>query len=332
MTRSDNLGVASVMRSILIHPSLYIPMLGFFRSTAWTLDGLMQTWWYLVQKNAPIMKNGDYTVIIGDGMKQMPGVKLHHQESGNSGKPSYIWGHMFGAIGVLTSKGAKYFCIPLALTLQDGVRTIFGWGGGTERQNSHVVELVNLACKVTSAFGKTILLLDSLYLSVPALKKLDEYNSSGERIHIVSRAKNNCVAYNTPEPKPPGRRGRPAKRGSTVKLSNMFNTENFVETNVELYGKTEHISYYYIDLLWGLKLYRKLRFVLVKRDDSHTILAGTDATLDPVNIIELYVMRFKVESMFREMKQAVSSFCYRFWAKRMGACYNFGQDVKIINE
>lgn len=53
-----------------------------------------------------ITVDGRY-VLCGDGIKiakegqKMPGVKKLHQESDNSGKAPYIYGHHYGVIGVL---------------------------------------------------------------------------------------------------------------------------------------------------------------------------------------------------------------------------------------
>jgi len=39
-----------------------------------------------------------------------------------------------------------------------------------------------------------------------------------------------------------------------------------------------------VDLLWGKKLYRKMRFVLTVLDGHETILACTDISMDPLDI------------------------------------------------
>ncbi|MCE5220600.1 MAG: hypothetical protein LLF98_04840 [Clostridium sp.] len=81
-------------------------------------------------KTSLICKEDSVTILVGDGVKaskearKMPGVKKLHQESENSSKGEYIFGHMFGGIGVLAGNSSKMFCIPLFINLQDGVKTI----------------------------------------------------------------------------------------------------------------------------------------------------------------------------------------------------------------
>ena len=89
------------------------------------------------------------------------------------------------------------------------------------------------------------------------------------------------------------------------------------ETEAELYGKKQRIRYYSIDLLWGQKLYQELRFVLVEMNGVQSILVSTCLALDPLSIIRLYSYRFRIECMFRELKQQTGAFCYHFWSKHM---------------
>ena len=84
-----------------------------------------------------------------------------------------------------------------------------------------------------------------------------------------------------------------------------------------MYGKEQEIEYLSLNLLWGIKLYQELQFVLVKYNNVTTILVSTDLSLDPITIIEAYAHRFKIECMFREMKQQIHGFSYHFWNKKV---------------
>jgi len=324
MLRSDQLGVTSVIRSLFLIPC-YETMIGFFRSSGWELEALVSKWCMIVRAYAPLVLVRDAVVMVGDGVKQakegrrMPGVKKLHQESENCSKAEYIFGHHFGAIGILAETvTGKNFCIPLAAELQDGVKTIFGWDNQPERQESHVVEMIKLAHRALRHFGRAYLLLDRLFLTVPALTALGSLNCSGGIIHVVTKAKRNCVAYQDPVDKS-GKRGRPAKKGNAVQLFKYFNgrRDSFESAKMTLYGKTENVIYSHADLLWGKKLYMRLRFVFVEYNGISSILVSTDLDLHPLEIVQLYAKRFAIESTFREMKQVVGSFRYRFWSKYM---------------
>jgi Transposase DDE domain. len=323
MVRSDHLGVTSIIRDLALDPRHYESMIHFFRSSAWSLESLRRTWLEAVHRFAPLLYVRGRVVLVGDGMKQakegrhMPGVKRLHQESENVSKSEYIFGHLFGAIGILAGTPQKWFCLPLSMNLQDGVKAIFGWAGDAEeRQNSHVVQMIDQAFVAARTFGRALLLLDRYFLSIPALQRLAERNlASDGPLHIVTKAKMNAVAYEKPEPKKPSR-GRPPKKGKMVKLVELFQTRaaEFQTAAVTIYGKEETVSFLCLDLLWGQGLYKELRFVLVRHGDRLSILVSTDLTLDATEIIELYGYRFKIECTFREMKQVIGAFGYRFWS------------------
>ncbi|WP_317952425.1 transposase [Paenibacillus chitinolyticus] len=132
MLRTDRLGVTTLIRDLSLHPGGYETLIHFFRSSAWTLESLRLTWLQVVRRVAPLSSLNGAVILVGDGMKQakearrMPGVKKLHQESENSSKAEYIFGQLFGAIGILIGSPRKWFCLPLFMNLQDGVKTIFG--------------------------------------------------------------------------------------------------------------------------------------------------------------------------------------------------------------
>jgi hypothetical protein len=208
----------------------------------------------------------------------------------------------------------------LHINIQDGVQAIRPQEDATEEPHpSHVVQMIANGYEAAKTFGKSLLLLDRYFLSVPALKRLKQCNSEGDvTMHLVTKAKCNCVAYERPA-EPTGKRGRPAKKGASVKLSERFTdtTADFIDATVRLYGKMENIRYHCVDLLWGTKLYQELRFVFVEYRDIKSILVSTDLTLDPVAIVRLYSYRFSIECAFRELKQVIGAFHYRFWCKAL---------------
>jgi hypothetical protein len=238
-----------------------------------------------------------------------------HQESEDSSKAEYIYGHMFGLIGVLVGNTEKLFCLPLSATLQDGDKEMRQWEDETYKPESHVVQMIRDAFSATLEFGSCILLLDAYFFTMSVLKEMAKQTlQTGRELTIVMRAKTSTIAYKLPFLQKD--RGRPRKKGEAVKLKELFTLEkeNFTKANVYLYGKEEAIEYLCMDLLWGKGLYQLLRFVLVKFGEKKVILVCTNVSLSAEQIIRLYGYRFKVEVTFRALKQWLCCFSYHFWS------------------
>jgi hypothetical protein len=105
--RLDHHGVSSIVRWLAIRPALYTALLAYFKSTAWELKNIQKKWAEIVVSFCPVIKIGGRFLMAGDGIKiskealKMPGVKKLHQESENSGKAPYIFGHHHGVIGLM---------------------------------------------------------------------------------------------------------------------------------------------------------------------------------------------------------------------------------------
>lgn len=324
MVRTEYLGITSIIRDLCINPAYYESFLIFFRADSWTLQGLKAKWMKTVASCGFLFKEGSLNILIGDGTKEpkqgkkMPGVKKLRQESEDSTKAAYIFGHFYGALGVLIGTAGKIFCTPVSVSIQDGVSVIRKWEDEAYEDVSHVVQMIKDACEAVKSIGDSVLLLDRYFLSVPALKALQNYLCRDRILHIVTRAKKDAVAYYKPIATAKPQRGRPCKKGEKVKLRELFkNADSFTATRLMLYGKTEAVRYFCIDLLWGKKLYRELRFVLVCYKDTQAILVSTNLDFTPEQIIRLYGLRQKIEVSFFGIKQVIHGFSSHFWSKAM---------------
>jgi hypothetical protein len=325
MIRSDHLGVTSIVRELSIAPNLYENMIHFFHAGSWCADKISAMWLDIVKNSGVLFRVNGRNVIIVDGTKlpkegeKMPAVKKLHQESEDSSKPMYIFGHMYGATGVLIGTEKKQFCVPVMATLQDGAHTIRAWHDDKYQPVSHVVQMMRDGCKVAAAIGKSILLMDRYFLTAPALKAIlacQKQYGDEDLVTIVTRAKSNAVAYEEPVQK--GGRGAPRKKGKKVHLKDFFiDLSIFTEATVISNGKKKTIKYYCKDLLWGEGLYIKLRFVMVKFGEIYSIFVCSDLTISAEDILKLYGFRFKIEIMFRTFKQVIAGFSYHFWSSYM---------------
>ncbi len=329
MLRTDKLGVTSVIRDFRLSPKSYPCIIHFFRSSSWDLNELRLKWLKCTKEHAPIYTCEGRTVIIGDGVKQskearkMPGVKKLHQESENSSKAEYIFGHLHGGVGVLAGNSEKLYCLPISLKLHDGIHPIRSLANDkdcSQSTDSHVVQMIKDGYESTKVYGDSLMLLDRYFLSGPALETLNELNASNAAtLDLVVKAKMSCLAYEKPPIITEKRRGRPPKKGATKKLKKLFECPNtkFQKASLNLYGKVTEVEYCCLNLLWGQGRYQELRFVLVNYQGTPSILATTLLDLDPLKVIELYAHRFKIECTFRELKQVIGGFSYQFWSKSM---------------
>lgn len=323
MLREDHLGVTSALRMLPLDPGCYHTVLHFYRSAAYSVTGLRTCWCQLVRDSGAAYIMEGRAVLVGDGVKQskegsrMPGVKKLHQDSEDSSKGEYIFGHLFGAVGIVVGNAAHSLCLPLMMGIRDGLHTAAGWEGSTVPSDSHVVQMVVDGYEAAKHIGQSIFVLDRYFLTVPALEKLRQLNggSGGRLLEVVTKAKKNCVAYTLPATKT-GKRGRPRKKGDPVRLMELFKEPGaFEKATVRMYGKEREVHCLSRDLLWGQGLYQELRFVLVVYEGMTSILVSTDLSLTPEAIIEIYALRFSIESCFREFKQQFGGFCYHFWVK-----------------
>lgn len=122
IVRLDHHGVSSVIRWLNLDPGKYTSLLLFFRASSWSLENILQKWWQIVLAHCPAITIQGRYLIVGDGIKiakeakKIPGVKRLHQESDNSNKAPYIYGHHFGVLGILAGWVKKrFFAFPFVL-------------------------------------------------------------------------------------------------------------------------------------------------------------------------------------------------------------------------
>lgn len=337
MVRTDHLGVTSFIRGLDLPGIKYECLIHFFRSAAYSLSELRKVWYSILLKSGMLYQLNNRNLLIGDGTKEpkegrhMPAVKKLFQESENACKPRYTFGHMYGGVAAVIEGNENCLACPLNLNIQDGLAETASWEGSCHSESSHIVQMIRNGYEAAQTLGASYMALDRYFLSVPGLTELDKLNESGHLLDLITRAKDSCVAY---EPLPSDyrpRRGRPRKKGDSVKLKTLFQErkDDFVTSTVKMYGEEQQVEYLCLNLLWGIKLYKELRFVLVKSARGQAILVSTDLSLSPELIIEAYANRFKIESMFREFKQQIGGFCYRFWTKAVNKLNHYKKKDEV---
>ena len=322
--RSDFRGVTSILGALILEPDSYHSAIHFFRSTAYELSILKTQWAHIIVEkfNLKMMDNrifviGDHTKVVKEG-KYMPGVKKHHQESENSGKSEYIYGHDVGVIGVLAETNTMN-CVPINVEIHGGSDDINLLSNSKLTKTTSNYKLLQMVSSfVIATCKKCFLLLDAGFSTGEVFLEVDKINKKTESdmVILITRAKNNYVGFE--KPTNPLSNGKMPKKGDKVVLSQLFKNSinRFITANINIYGKIESVQYLCLDLLWN-PAKRIIRFVLVKTGQKTMILMCSDLNITPTNIILAYTYRFKIEVTFKNLKHVIGGFCYHFWTKVM---------------
>jgi len=313
--RSDLSGVTSLIRALGLKEAGYDRMLDFFHSKAMDLQELTRRWvGVLIKFLRPFLYplNGR-VVLLADGLKvgksgrKMPAVKKLFQSSQNNTKPEFIFAHSCQSVALVAQKAKSLLAIPLACRIHEGVRF-------TNRDQRSLLD-------------KLVILLRSLCLSLPYYLIADTYYAARSIIrpllkdgqHLLTALRSTALAYEpAPQPLKP-KRGRPKLYGRKVPLRDAFQeSERFTSAPSPVYGEKDvTLNYKVMDLLWrpiGLLV----RFVLVIHPTrGRKILLSTDLSLGPLEIIELFGVRFKIEVSFKQAIYTLGTYCYHFWMAAM---------------
>jgi hypothetical protein len=323
---TEMLGLSSFCRFWGLDVQGYYRLLHFFRSTAWCLDDLIHHWgaFVLSQHVAVVMTArlvviGDHTYVAKDG-RRMPGVVTLHQDSETQSKPSYFRGHCRGAIGLLIGTLQAPFCLPLELRLHQGFEHL-GPVQTSTRQWTLAERPVAMALAMAIRHAQPMLLiLDAYFAVAPVFALAAGVWSMAHQVPwvtLIVRAKNNYVAYFPPPVPQAPTRGRPRRYGDKVALMEVFDHRHlFTTVTCQLYGQVEEVSITTLDLIWkptgGL-----IRFVFAHTRLGPLVLMCSDLQQDPIEALQLYCTRVRVEVMFDVLKNLLLAFCYRFWSKHL---------------
>ena len=342
--RLDHHGVSSTIRWLRVRADFYETFLAFFRSSAVKLETILEHWQLKVASRHPVRTSCGKRVLVGDGIKiakeakYMPGVKKLHQESEDSGKAPWITGHHFGVVGTLAGTTEKTFCIPICAEIHEGAAALRELQSkqspkvnGTEKTTISTLMAKLLVDRAKLFTEPCVGVLDAYFAVAPvfAIAKAAKQENGEELLQIITRAKDNAVAYELDPPAYSGR-GRPPEYGKRLKLKKLFDSKanKFEPVTANIYGEQKTVSALCLDLWWK-PLKDALRFVLVQDGSQRFILMCSDLTMPAEEIISLYAKRFKIEVTFKMVKHILGGFSYHFWTK---AWQFLGKDQTLTSE
>lgn len=315
-TRSDLLGVSSIIRALGMAARFYDRLLDFFHSKAVDPDALSRCWVKTVfERMQGIYRVNGRPVLLGDGIKipkrgrKMPGVKLLHQVSDSNTKPEYIMGHSIQVVSVLVSAAATFFAVPLSGRIHEGL--VFS------NRDSRTLPKKFLSLVEALGIKEPVYLVADAYYACQTIA----LGLSAAGSHLISRLRKNSVAFEPiPSTGAKRKRGRPRLYGCKIRLCTLFEKagERWTTAESPVYGeKGVMLRYLCLDLVWK-PIRRLARFVLVEHPDRGRIMfLCTDLSMNPIQVISLYGLRFKIELSFKQAVRTLGVYAYHFWMMTM---------------
>ena len=153
--------------------------------------------------------------------------------------------------------------------------------------------------------------------------------------HLITRVKPNAVAYQAAiSTRNKFGSGRPKRYGQKLHLKRLFEyADKFIVVNSPVYGeKNVKIQYFAIELLWRPVGIKVMFVAVIHPTRGKILLLNTDLSLDPIEVIKLYGLRFKIEHTFKQSIHVLGTYTYRFWMKGMQPTKRGDLDINLFEK
>jgi hypothetical protein len=244
---------------------------------------------------APVMH-----LIIDDTLtlrasKKAPGSQIHHQHGNKPNLARYVRGQCWVSLAAVIEQGARSVAVPLLSRLIPSA------------SNTGKLVAANTLMRALGPLfsGRKIrLLLDSWYM-----RKVLIQRQCAQGVHVIGQVRIDTRLYDEPPTLSAKRRGRPRKYGRQYTVKRIAHMKK-TEVKLTVYSKEQAVRYRSKIVKARFLDGQRVRAVWVELQDNQgqwrksILLLSTDTSLSAEQVIESYGLRWSIEPMFKQLKQA----------------------------
>ena len=228
--------------------------------------------------------------------KKAPGSQIHHQHGNKPNLASYVRGQCWVSLAMIVGRLDR---TPIALPILSRLIPSAGNTGKLVAAQT----LIRAVYRLFSA-SKVRVLVDSWYMRRRFIQAM-----VARGFDVIGQIRIDTRLYDAPPARRPGQRGRTRIYGEKYTPKRIAHLKR-TTTTLRLYGKEQQVRYrsrlakaHFLD---GQQVRVVWCEFLSERGEwkSPCLLLSTDVELSPETIIESYSLRWPIESMFHQLKQA----------------------------
>lgn len=230
--------------------------------------------------------------------KKAPGSRIHHQHGNKANLASYVLGQCWVNLAIITRRANNE---PVALPLLSRLMPGRGNSGKLVAANT----LIRAVQGLLSEFRVRVL-MDSWYMRRTVINAMLKRG-----FNVIGQVRKDTRLYDMPAPRREGQRGRSRKYGEKYTPERIEHLDRWIAI-LNIYGKEQQVrlrSKLVKARFLNGKLVRAVwcEFGNDKKQNqwkTASLLLSTDTRLTAEQVVESYSLRWPIEPMFNQLKQA----------------------------
>jgi hypothetical protein len=289
-----------------------------FAEGAWSLDALRLAVFRMLE---PLVSDQQILIALDDTLARKRGLKvfgvdMHHDPLLSSrGKTVTNWGHSWVVLGVIVQFPfwpGRAFCLPILFRLYLGHKAAKRARLVPRTRPELAVQMLHVLCghRKNRLFHA---ICDSAYGGQSVLCQLPS------NCELTSRLVMDARLYALPEPRQPGAKGRPRKRGERLETPHQMLESRAERLTLDLYGRRDSVRLVHTTACAYAAPSRLLRVVAVEPTSGGRqpqAFYSTCHTATAVQVLMWYALRWSIEVAFHDSKTHLGFQEPQGWTRR----------------